>query len=110
MDAAATTENSSYAVIEDVKRLFYGLQFHPEVDHTVDGRKVLANFLKLCRCSGKWSLGDYLEQKKQEMKERKGKGKGGKAKDGNEKAKRWSLYSSLQSFRFLIKWWQWSNQ
>ncbi|HWF20014.1 MAG TPA: glutamine-hydrolyzing GMP synthase, partial [Verrucomicrobiae bacterium] len=40
----ATTENSDYAAIEDRKRHFYGLQFHPEVAHTPQGRQIISNF------------------------------------------------------------------
>ena len=37
--AVATTENSSFAAIENAKACFYGLQFHPEVVHTPKGKK-----------------------------------------------------------------------
>ena len=40
----AKTENSSYAAIEDPKRKFYGLQFHPEVEHSERGKDILLNF------------------------------------------------------------------
>ena len=41
----AKTENSSFAAIEDPKRKFYGLQFHPEVEHSEKGNEVILNFL-----------------------------------------------------------------
>lgn len=43
--AIGRTENSEYAVIEDAKRNFYGIQFHPEVFHSERGVDVLKNFL-----------------------------------------------------------------
>jgi GMP synthase (glutamine-hydrolysing) len=40
----------------------WGLQFHPEVAHTAQGAQVLENFLYgICRCSGGWTMTDYLE-------------------------------------------------
>ncbi len=61
-EAIASTENSSYAVIQDPKRNFYGLQFHPEVAHSEMGMEVLANFLlKICGCSTEWSMANYID-------------------------------------------------
>lgn len=57
----ASTENSSFAIIEDAKRNYYGLQFHPEVYHTEQGMKIIQNFLyRICRCRGDWSMADYV--------------------------------------------------
>ena len=59
----ASTENSSFAIIEDEKRNFYGLQFHPEVYHTEQGIKIIRNFLShICRCRGDWSMTDYIKR------------------------------------------------
>jgi GMP synthase (glutamine-hydrolysing) len=55
------TENSVYAAIEDRKRNFYGIQFHPEVFHTEHGVDVLRNFLVgVCRARGDWSMRDFI--------------------------------------------------
>ena len=57
----AQTENSSYAAIEDPIRKFYGLQFHPEVDHSEKGDEIILNFLqRVCGCKGDWDMGDFL--------------------------------------------------
>ena len=46
--------------IADEKRGFYGVQFHPEVNHTENGVKMLHNFLfDVCGAAGDWSMGDY---------------------------------------------------
>lgn len=61
--AVATTENSGFAAIENVKNRFYGLQFHPEVVHTPRGKKIISNFVrKICDCGRKWTMRSYVEQ------------------------------------------------
>lgn len=61
--ATAVTSSSDYAAIEDPKRNFFGLQFHPEVSHSDQGILIIENFLKaICQCSGDWSMANYLEQ------------------------------------------------
>ena len=58
----ARTENSSFAAIEDPKRKFYGLQFHPEVEHSEHGTEIIRNFLVgVCGCKGDWSMEDFTE-------------------------------------------------
>ncbi len=49
------------ASIENNKKNFYGLQFHPEVIHTECGNEILHNFaFKICKCSGDWDLSDWV--------------------------------------------------
>lgn len=56
-----TTENSAYALVEDAKRGFYGMQFHPEVVHTPRGMEIIKNFLYgVCGCKGDWTMSDYV--------------------------------------------------
>jgi GMP synthase (glutamine-hydrolysing) len=60
--ATATTDNTPVAAAEDPFRRFYGLQFHPEVAHTKEGKKILANFLfEICRCEKSWSMKSFIE-------------------------------------------------
>ncbi len=60
-DAIGTTNNSPYAVIEDRKRDFYGIQFHPEVFHTERGVDVLKNFLtRVCKAEQDWTMKDFV--------------------------------------------------
>ena len=48
--------------IADESRGFYGVQFHPEVNHTENGSKMIENFLfKVCGAKGDWTMGDYCK-------------------------------------------------
>jgi GMP synthase (glutamine-hydrolysing) len=61
--AAARTENSQFAAIEDPVRKLYGLQFHPEVAHTPRGKEILQNFVfHICGCSMDWTMGSFIEE------------------------------------------------
>jgi GMP synthase (glutamine-hydrolysing) len=58
----ARTENSSFAAIENPERKFYGLQFHPEVEHSENGTEIIRNFLTgVCGCKRDWSMEDFTE-------------------------------------------------
>ena len=53
----ASSQNSKFAAIENKKKNFYGVQFHPEVTHTENGKKIIYNFLFLiCKIKKNWSL------------------------------------------------------
>jgi GMP synthase (glutamine-hydrolysing) len=59
--AIGTTENSPFAAIEDRRRNFYGIQFHPEVFHTERGVDILRNFLRgICQATGDWTTKDFI--------------------------------------------------
>jgi GMP synthase (glutamine-hydrolysing) len=56
----AETDNALGAV-ENVERGIYGVQFHPEVAHTPDGKKILGNFVRnICGCAGDWSAASFI--------------------------------------------------
>jgi GMP synthase (glutamine-hydrolysing) len=56
------TDNSAFAAIEDPKRKFYGLQFHPEVVHTPRGKEILANFVyRVCGSKMDWTMGSFID-------------------------------------------------
>ena len=60
MTALARTANTDCAAITDGKRWF-GLQFHPEVQHTPDGMTILGNFVhRICGCSESWTPGNFV--------------------------------------------------
>ena len=64
------------AAICDEKRRFYGVQFHPEVEHTERGRDMLRNFLYgICRASGDWTMADYKAQAIEAIRAKVGGGK-----------------------------------
>ncbi len=72
----ATTANTPVAAAEDAKRRFYGLQFHPEVAHTSDGKKMLANFLfEVCRCKKTWSMKSFAQHAIDDIRTQVGKDK-----------------------------------
>ncbi len=72
----AHTENCPCAAMENKERKLYGIQFHPEVNHTVDGTKMLHNFLyKVCGCAGDWTMGDYAKTAIANIREKVGDGK-----------------------------------
>jgi GMP synthase (glutamine-hydrolysing) len=62
--------------MEDEDRKLYATQFHPEVEHTEAGNKMLRNFLyKVCGCSGKWQVESFAESMIASIKEQVGDGK-----------------------------------
>ena len=64
----ASTENTEVAAAEDAKRRFYGLQFHPEVVHTVEGKKILENFLfGVCKCEKNWTMKSFIKEAVEEI-------------------------------------------
>jgi len=74
--ALAHTENSPYAVIGDTDKGIYGLQFHPEVVHTSEGKKILKNFVyNICGCQGNWQMGNFIEDSIAHVREQVGDGK-----------------------------------
>ncbi len=59
-EVTAATDNTPVAAMADPKRRFHGLQFHPEVEHTPEGRAMLKNFLfDICGCQGNWSMKSF---------------------------------------------------
>ena len=56
------TENCPVAAMGDPERKIYGLQFHPEVTHTVRGMEILDNFAALCGAERCWTMEHYAEQ------------------------------------------------
>lgn len=56
----ARTDNALGAA-EDRQRHLYGIQFHPEVVHTPQGREILANFLDICGCQRTWTMSSFID-------------------------------------------------
>lgn len=72
----ATSSNAPYAAIANEEKKFYGVQFHPEVVHTLDGAKLLTNFVKdIVGCKGDWTMASFRETEIAKIREQVGDGK-----------------------------------
>ena len=61
------------AAIENPEKNLYGIQFHPEVNLSVNGTKVIHNFLfNICKCSGDWQISSFVEDSIKILKEKIG--------------------------------------
>ena len=60
----ARTDSAPYAAIADEARKYYGLEFHPEVYHTPDGKNIIKNFLDICGVSFDWTMASFFETQK----------------------------------------------
>src|SRR6186713_2726500 len=72
----ATSDGAPFALIADDARKYYGTQFHPEVYHTPDGSKLIANFVRhVCGCAGDWTMAEFRKTKIDEIRAQVGKGR-----------------------------------
>jgi len=63
-------------VAENAKKSLYAIQYHPEVLHTVEGTKMLSNFvLGVCGCAGDWKMDAFVENTVKEIREKVGDGR-----------------------------------
>ena len=73
---AGTSPNAPFAIIQDEKRKYYGLMFHPEVVHTPDGAKLIRNFVrKIAGLTGDWTMRAFREEEIAKIRAQVGKGK-----------------------------------
>ena len=71
-----TTPTCPAAAIECPEKGFYGVQFHPEVNHTPKGTDMIRNFLfEVCGCTGDWTMTNYIEDQIQKIRAQVGDGK-----------------------------------
>ncbi len=69
----ASTEDCPVAAMENAEKKYYAVQFHPEVEHTENGREIIKNFLyEVCHCAGSWTMKNYIEEEIQAIRERVG--------------------------------------
>lgn len=74
----ASTDNIPVAAFEssDESKKLYGLQFHPEVYHSIEGRNILRNFvLNICGCKGDWTPAHFISSSIHQIREEVGDGK-----------------------------------
>ncbi len=72
----ASTDNTKVAAMANTKKKFFGVQFHPEVAHTVKGTKIIRNFLfDICGCKPSWTMksfaGDAVDQIRRQVGDKK---------------------------------------
>lgn len=57
------TDHTPYAAFANEEKELYGVQFHPEVKHTVNGLQMLKNFiLGICNCKADWTMGSFIDE------------------------------------------------
>src|SRR3954447_11513589 len=75
-EVAGTSANAPFAVIQDERRNYYGLMFHPEVVHTPDGTKLIRNFVrKVAGLAGDWTMRAFRDEAIEKIRAQVGKGK-----------------------------------
>mgnify|MGYP003302857265 CR=1 FL=1 len=67
-EAIASSEGAPFAIVANDNKKLYGVQFHPEVYHTLNGLKLLNNFLLISGFSKNWSMGSFKEEKINDLK------------------------------------------
>jgi GMP synthase (glutamine-hydrolysing) len=62
-EISAASSHSPICAISNESQKIYGVQFHPEVVHTTEGKQIISNFLfNICRCSGNWTPHNFMEE------------------------------------------------
>ena len=75
-DIIAHTADCPVAAVQNVEKKLYATQFHPEVLHTQEGKKMLSNFVyNVCGCAGDWKMDSFVENSIQAIREKVGDGK-----------------------------------
>ena len=71
--STASTMSCPNAAMENKEKKLYGVQFHPEVIHTVKGKEMLGNFLfSVCKCTGNWTMASFTKQMIADIKKKVG--------------------------------------
>ena len=75
-EIVAHTADCPVAAAQNREKNLYAIQFHPEVLHTVEGSKMLYNFVRgICGCSGTWRMDSFVENTVKEIRKKVGDGK-----------------------------------
>lgn len=68
-----STETCPNAAMENREKKLYGIQFHPEVNNSINGTQVIKNFLfNICGCSGDWEIASFVEESIKTLKDKIG--------------------------------------
>lgn len=69
----ASTLSCPNAAMENVDKKLYGIQFHPEVNNSINGTQVIRNFLfEICNCKGDWQIASFVDESIKSLKEKIG--------------------------------------
>ncbi len=72
-DLVADTPNCPYTVVENRQKNFYGVQFHPEVVHSLEGTKMIENFvLNIVGCKADWNMGSFVSDAIEDIRKKVG--------------------------------------
>jgi GMP synthase (glutamine-hydrolysing) len=72
-ETIANTENAPICAIANIEKKIYGVQFHPEVHHSLEGKKVLENFVRnICGCVDMWNAESFIDQAIQDIRDKVG--------------------------------------
>ena len=71
----ASTADCPVAAMENPARKLYAVQFHPEVVHTVEGKKIFSNFVDICGCKRDWKMSSFVADTVARLKAKIGSGK-----------------------------------
>lgn len=67
------TADCKFAAMQNINKNFYGIQFHPEVNHTKNGTIIIKNFLyNICKCKGTWKMDSFVEEQIKNIREKIG--------------------------------------
>ena len=68
-----STSSCPNAAIENTEKKLYGIQFHPEVNNSINGIQVIKNFLfNICKCKGDWQIDSFVDESIKSLKEKIG--------------------------------------
>lgn len=68
-EAIAHTQNCEFAALQNTQKQFYGVQFHPEVVHSIEGKTLIKNFVYgICGCSESWTMKSFIDEAVEKIK------------------------------------------
>ena len=72
-EVIGTTANCPTAAMQNLEKRFYGIQFHPEVNNTINGTNIIKNFLfNVCGCTGDWKMSSFVDESIKSLREKIG--------------------------------------